>query len=93
MFLDFPLETVLKSLARIITAAKKKDLTEHYRAAKTLLDKTAAMMNLQYRDIALWTLGAVKLSQYTELEDRNLSQEAIQSKFQLGFDFDKVERY
>ena len=79
LFENFPLETVLKTLARILLEANDKSLTEQYQAAKTLFDKITEMMNLQYRDIAVITTGLLDLEMYPQLKDHQLNQE-IQSK-------------
>ena len=75
---NFPLETVLKTLARILLVAKEKKLTEHYEIAKTLFDKTRTMMNLQYRDIAVMTTGAKELELYPDLKDHQLNTDLSQ---------------
>ena len=75
----FPLETILKTLARVLFVAKEKELTEHYQTAKAILDKVTTMMNLQYRDIALLTTGYSDLKDYPDLKDHQPSQE-IRSK-------------
>ena len=69
LFDRFSPETILKSLARILFTANKNRLTEHYRTAKTLWDKTGAMLGLQYREIALLTTGREELELYRELTD------------------------
>ena len=66
---NFPLETILKTLARVLLVAKEKKLTEHYQTAKALLDKITTMMNLQYRDIAVLTTGAAELELYQQLNN------------------------
>ena len=69
----FPLETILKTLARVLFVAKEKDLTGHYQTAKAILDKVTTMMNLQYRDIAVMTTGATELGLFQQLKDYHLS--------------------
>ena len=64
---NFPLETILKTLARVLFVAKEKELTEHYQAAKAILDKSTTMMDLKYRDIAVMTTGAAELELYPQL--------------------------
>ena len=76
---NFPLETILKTLARVLLVAKEKGLTEHYQTSKTILDRVTTMMNLQYRDIALLTTSLTDLKHYPELKDHQVNQE-IQSK-------------
>ena len=72
----FPLETILKTLARILLVAKEKELTEHYQTAKAILDKLTTIMNLQYRDIAVMTTGASELRLYQQLNNYHLNNES-----------------
>ena len=71
----FSLETVLKSLARILSVSKEKKLTEHYQTAKDIFDKTTTIMNLVYRDIAVLTTGAKELEFYQDLKSHQLNKE------------------
>ena len=73
LVVNFPLETILKTLARVLLVAKEKELTEHYQTAKAILDKVTTMMSLQYRDIAVMTTGAVELELFQQLNDYNLN--------------------
>ena len=79
---NFPLETILKTLARVLLVAKEKKLTEHYQTAKALLDKITTMMNLQYRDIAVMTTGASELKLYQQLNNYHLNNESGPDNFQ-----------
>ena len=63
----FSLETVLKTLARILFVANEKKLTDHYKLAKSLFNRMTDMMNLQYRDIAVLTTSQTELRTYQEL--------------------------
>ena len=72
---NYPLETILKTLARVLLVAKEKKLTEHYETALALLDKIRTMMNLQYRDIALLTTGAAELELFQQLRDHRLNHD------------------
>ena len=78
LFENFPLETVLKTLARILLMAKEKKLSEHYEIAKALFDKTTTMMSLQYRDIAVITTGTQELQLYPELKDHQANTDLSQ---------------
>ena len=74
MFYDFPLEAVLKTLARIlyvtnIYVTNEEELTEDYDTAKAVFDKMTTMMNLQYRDVAYWTTTTPELKHYKDLKD------------------------
>ena len=76
MFYDFPLEAVLKTLARILYVANvEKELTEDYDTAKAVFDKMTTMMNLQYKDIAYWTTTTRELKLYEDLKDYQPKQE------------------
>ena len=77
LFENFSLETILRTLARILYVAREKRLTEHYSTAWTLFDKITRMMELQHRDIALLTTGAAELEYYTELKSHQLNQKII----------------
>ena len=70
---NFPLETILKTLARVLLVAKEKGLTEHYQTAKAILDRVTTMMNLQYRDIAVMTTGATELGLYPQLIEYHIN--------------------
>ena len=72
---NFPLDTILKTLARVLLVAKEKDLTELYQTAKAILDKITTMKNLQYRDIAVMTTGAAELELYPQLNDYYLNHD------------------
>ena len=73
---NFPLETILKTLARVLLVAKEKELTEHYQTAKAILDKVTTMMNLQYRDIAVMTTGAAELELFQQLNNYHLNHDS-----------------
>ena len=97
---NFPLETILKTLARVLLVAKEKKLTEHYQTAKALLDKITTMMNLQYRDIAVLTTGAAELELYQQLRDYHVNNDKNgQEQLLLPFliaglsDFSNLERF
>ena len=81
---NFPLETILKTLARVLLVAKEKELTEHYQTAKAILDKVTTMMNLRYRDIAVMTTGAVELELYPELNDYHLNHNTTDGSEKLN---------
>ena len=80
MFENFSLETVLRTLARILYVAREKRLAEHYNTAWTLFDKTTRMMELQHRDIALLTTGAAELEHFADLKSHQLNKQIIDSK-------------
>ena len=79
LFENFSLETVLRTLARILYVAREKRLAEHYNTAWTLFDKTTTIMKLQYRDIAVMTTGFSDLEQYPQLRNHQLNPE-VESK-------------
>ena len=69
LFTKFSLETVLKTLARILFVAHEKKLTDHFKLARSLLTRITNMMNFQYKDIALLTMGETELRTYTHLKE------------------------
>ena len=80
LFENFSLETVLRTLARILYVAREKRLAEHYNTAWTLFDKTTTLMELQHRDIALLTTGAAELEHFADLKSHQLNKQIIDSK-------------
>ena len=74
LFQNFAMETILKTLTRILLEAKEKK-HEHYQAAQTLFDKTTTMMDLEYRDIVAMTTGSSELKQYPRLKNHQVNQE------------------
>ena len=74
LFQNFALETILKTLTRILLEANENK-HEHYQAAKTLFDKTTTMMDLEYRDIVAMTTGSSELKQYPQLKNHQFNQE------------------
>ena len=84
---NFPLETILKTLARVLLVAKEKELTEHYQTAKAILDRVTTMMNLQYRDIAVMTTGATELGLYPQLIEYQINHDRDGFQQQLFFSY------
>ena len=62
--------------------ASEENLKGQYKTAKTLLDKTKEIMNLQYEDIVVLTTRATYLESLRELKNLKPNQETIQSKIQ-----------
>ena len=77
----YPLETVLKVLARMLSGPNEKMMTRHFNTAKNLFDKTCSLMNLSNKDIAVLTSAASDLARYPGLTDHQVSQEKRRSKF------------
>ena len=75
----YPLETVLKVLARMLSVPNEKKLTRHYSTAKNLFDKTCSLVNLTNKHIAVLTTAASDLARYPDLRHHQVSQET--SKF------------
>ena len=73
LFENFSLETVLRTLARILYMAREKNLAVHYNTAWALFNKTTTMMKLQHRDIALLTTGAAELEHFPDLKSYKLN--------------------
>ena len=80
LFKNFSLETILRTLARILYVAREKNLAEHYSTALALLDKTRTMMRLQHKDIALLTTRAAELEHFPDLKSLQVNKEIIDSK-------------
>ena len=83
LFENFPLETVLKTLARILLVAKEKNLSEHYEIAKALFDRTTTTMNLQYRDIAVMTTETAELDLFPDLKNLQPNPDMIQGLLEI----------
>ena len=79
LFENFSLETILRTLARILYVSREKNLAEHYNTAWALFDKTTTMMKLQHRDIALLTTGAAELEHFNDLKSHQLNKQIINS--------------
>ena len=77
----YPLETVLKVLARMLSVPNEKKLNRHYNTAKNLFDKTSSLMNLSNKHIAVLTTAASDLARYPDLTNHQVSQEISRSKF------------
>ena len=75
----YPLETVLKVLARMLSWPYEKRLTRHHKTAKNLFDKTSSLMNLSNKHIVVLTTAA------SDLTNHQLSQEESRSKFLFPF--------
>ena len=80
LFENSSLETVLRTLARILYVAREKRLTEHYNTAWSLFDRTTSLMELQHRDIALLTTGAEELEHFDDLKSNQLNKQILDSK-------------
>ena len=76
----YPLETVLKVLARIFSVPNKNKVNRHYNTAKNLFDKTSSLMNLSNKHIAVLTTAASDLARYPDLTNHKVSQEISRSK-------------
>ena len=80
LFQNFPLEAILKTLARVLSVAREKNLVENYQTAKALFNKTTEMLGLQYRDVAVMSSRATELQHYQELRDHQVSEDFSQGK-------------
>ena len=81
----YPLETVLKVLARMLPVSNEKKLNRYYNTAKNLFDKTSSLMNLSNKHIAVLTTAASDLARYPDLTNHQVSQEISRSKFLFPF--------
>ena len=77
LFENFPLDTILRTLARILYVAREKNLVEHYNTAWALFNETTTIMKLQHRDIVLLTTGAAELEHFPDLKSHQLNKEII----------------
>ena len=66
LFENFSLETVLKTLVRIMSFAIERNSIQNYNAAKELFNITSVKLNLQYGDIIAITSGTSELKLYEE---------------------------
>ena len=64
----FSAESIFKNLARILYLTKETNMLIHYNISKTLFDKAAYMMKLQYADIATYTIGETELGVFKDLD-------------------------
>ena len=64
-----PLETFLRTLARVSLEAREKKLKEHHNVAKILLDRIATSLNLQYKDIVALSFPASQLIDFPDQRD------------------------
>ena len=80
LFQHFSLETILKTLARILFVSNEHDLSQHYITVKGLFEKVSTEVRLQYRDIAVLTTQAAKLGQYQELNNHQIDQQIVNGK-------------
>ena len=76
MFETFPLETILKTLARILLETKPDKNTPDYKTAKGVFIKMTKMLNLTNRDVVVSTTAAQELSLYHD----EISQDIVHSK-------------
>lgn len=82
MFETFPLETILKTLARILFFTKPDKNNPDYKTAKGVLIKMTKMLNLTNRDVEVSTTAAQELSLYQDdgLDNYEISQDITRSK-------------
>ena len=77
---NFSLESILKTLARILLMSNQTSKTEHYITAKALFDKVSGMLNLRHREIAAITTPASLLERYQELETLQIDNTFIEGR-------------
>ena len=83
MFETFPLEGVLKTVARILLETKsREDKNVEYKTAKAVFIKMTKMLNLTNKAVVLSTTTAQELSLYLDdgLENDQVNQDIVQSK-------------
>ena len=69
MFETFSLETILKTLARILIETKTGKNNPDYKTAKAVFIKMTKMLNLTNRDVVASTTAAEELSLYPDDDD------------------------
>ena len=82
MFETFSLETILKTLARILIETKTGKNNPDYKTAKAVFIKMTKMLNLTNRDLEVSTTAAQEFSLFPddELENYEISQDIVRSK-------------
>ena len=84
MFETFPLEIVLKTLARILSGTKQqKDNNADYKTAKAVFIKITEMLNLTNRDVEVSTTASEEMSSYHDdgLDNYEVNQDNINSEY------------
>ena len=77
LFENFPVESILKTLVRLVYVAKEKKLTEHYRTAMFFFNEITATLNLTNKDIAVMTTSFTELQEYEELKSHQVGSEEL----------------
>ena len=80
LFNHFSLETIIKSLARILLVSNENNLSQHYIIAKVLFDELSSKVKFHYRDIAVLTTQASQLEQYQDLNRNQKTQRVYNGK-------------
>ena len=82
MFDTFPLETILKTLARILLETKPGKNNPDYKTAKAVFIKITKMLNLTNRDVEVSTTAAEELSFYPDegLDNYQVNRDIVRSK-------------
>ena len=82
MFETFPLETILKTLARILLETKLGKNNPDYKTAKAVFIKITKMLNLTNRDVEVSTTAAEELSFYPDegLDNYQVNRDIVRSK-------------
>ena len=77
LFENFPAESILTTLARLVYEAKEKNLTEHYRTAMFFFNEITSSLNLTYKDIAVMTTSFTELQDYEDLKYHIIGSEDL----------------
>ena len=82
MFETFPLETILKTLARILLETKPGKNNPDYKTAKAVFIKITKMLNLTNREVEVSTTAAEELSFYPDegLDNYQVNRDIVRSK-------------
>ena len=77
LFENFPVESILKTLARLVYVARNKKLTEHYRTAMFFFNEITRSMNSTFKDIAVMTTSFTELQEYEDLKSHQVRSEEL----------------
>ena len=77
MFANFPAESILKTLARLVYVAREKEVTEHYRTAMFFFTEITTTLNLTYKDIAVMTTSFTELQEFEDLKSHQVGSEDL----------------
>ena len=77
LFENFPVEAILKTLARLVYVAREKKLAEHYTIAMFFFNEITATLSLTNKDIAVMTTSFTELQEYEDLKSHQVGSEEL----------------